>query len=144
MLHIVFYHLKKEANSLCRLLKTNSGDFYTRLISNEQNKLSFKEKPILQFFDINLLIDILFNESGYCRYYLGGLLEDRYTDPNYNKYLISELDFLLELKKNINKKLISKKGKVSAYNVKKDLVEQLNKAINDLQTIKKKVKLEIH
>ena len=115
-------------------LKTNSGNFYTSLISNERNKLSLIDKPVLQFLDIDVLIYILFNESGYCRYYLGGVLEERYIHSHYNKYLQPEIDFLINLKKAIDKEINKRKGKVSAHNVKKDLIDQLTNAINDLET----------
>jgi hypothetical protein len=109
----------------------------SELISLIENQNA--EKPIFKYIFLTELYELLINTSNDGEYYFGGILEKRYINDYYTSKLVDEYDFIVQLKDLLKLEEKRKQGKISAYRLKRNLIEPLEKAIIDLENYKEKI-----
>ncbi|WP_066155448.1 P-loop NTPase fold protein [Aliarcobacter cryaerophilus] len=126
---IIEYIEKKDGKSIFNLLEGYNNIY----------KFDYKNRPILEYIEIDDLFNALLKTNGTTMYYLGGIIKDRYT---FGTKLISEKTTLKSLLDKIDKHLEKNQGKLSSYNLKKEVKENIEialKCIEDIETSENKV-----
>jgi hypothetical protein len=127
---IILY--KKLLNKIKDTLENNPSELIS-LIGNQN-----AEKPIFKYISSSELYELLINTSNDGEYYFGESLEKRYEHDSYTSKLVDEYDFIVQLKKLLEREAKRKEGKISAYRLKSNLIEPLEKAIIDLKSYREK------
>lgn len=128
---IIIY--KNLLNKIKDILENNPSELIS-LIGNQN-----AEKPIFKYISLCELYELLINISNNGEYFFGGSLERRYVNDYYTSKLVDEYDFIVQLKELLEREVKRKEGKISAYRLKSNLIEPLEKAIIDLENYKEKI-----
>lgn len=123
---------KKLLNKIKDTLENNPSELIS-LIGNQN-----AEKPIFKYISLCELYELLINTSNDGEYYFGGRLKRRYEHDIYTSKLVDEYDFIVPLKELLENEAKRKEGKISAYRLKRNLIEPLEKAIIDLKSYREK------
>lgn len=121
------------AKELVELIGVDDDKVYIKLLQTHTKESTFYNKPILSLMDVDALAIKLASVNNESQRNFGFILEDRYKSEIYNKKLVSEMDFLLELKDKLLLQQNILNGKLSGYNLKLFIDSSLNVAIQNLQ-----------
>ena len=102
---------------------------------NDIRVIDYKKKPILNQINIDKLFKVLIKTDGLTMYYFGGIIKDRYDDEI--KELLYEETFLKELLEKIDNYLKGNEYKLSSYNLKKEIKENILIALEKIEKFKK-------
>lgn len=116
--------LKNDAKLIIECIKEkNKSQLLDLLKGNDRRIINYKYIPILSQLNIDNLFDALVKTDALTMHYFGSIIKDRY---NYQtNELISEKIFLEKLLHKIDKHLKANKYKVSSYNLRKELKENI-------------------
>jgi hypothetical protein len=126
----------KSYNEIEDALKNNHLDLYTLLSHSNNREELYCDKPIFAFFDMNKLANLLIESSSDAQYTFGGIIEDRYKHDFFTSKLKDEFKNIYRLKELIENEAENKEGKISAYRLKRHLIEPFEKAIENIEKYK--------
>lgn len=132
----------EDANLIIEIIEKNNDKELFKLLEgyNDIQKIDYKDKPILSYINIDDLFNAFLKTNGTTMYYFGGSIKDRYTFGK--NELLCEKKFLEELLNKIDNYLKDNKYKLSSYNLRKEIKENIDialKCIEDIETSQKKV-----
>lgn len=128
--------LKNDAKLIIECIKEkNKSQLLDLLGGNYGGIINYKYKPILSQLNIDNLFDVLVKTDGVTMHYFGGIIKDRYNYQT-NELLIEKV-FLEELLNKIEKYLEENKYKVSSYNLRKELKENILIALEIIENQQK-------
>ncbi|MFY9084444.1 P-loop NTPase fold protein [Aliarcobacter cryaerophilus] len=133
--------LKDDTQLIIEYIKNKDEKNIYNLLEGYNNiyKFDYKNKPILEYIEVDDLFNALLKTNGRMMYYFGAILKKRYT---YATKLISEKTTLKSLLDKIDEYLEKNQGKLSYYNLKKEVKENIEialKCIEDIETSQNKV-----
>lgn len=127
--------LPSEATNLLNILNSSMNDFHEKLIlTNSRNNLYY-DIPILKYISIEDFIDAFLKLSSVDKQLFGETIERRYSHSTFNSSLKEELDWLIELKTELEKRLPKIKGKISKALIKENTIVWLEKSIEKLKHV---------
>ena len=136
---IYIYTYILNENKLYKLIRKDSNNEIKEATFNELcNKLLLQE--VVTFNNIDDLFNAFLKTNGTTMYYFGGSIKDRYTFGK--NELLCEKKFLEELLNKIDNYLKDNKYKLSSYNLRKEIKENIDialKCIEDIETSQNKV-----
>jgi hypothetical protein len=118
-------------------LKNNSKLIVDAIKEKNSEKLFelLEDKPILSQINIDNLFNALIKTNGIGMHYFGSIIKDRYE--YYIKELLSEESFLKELSEKIDNYLEDNEVKLSTYNLKKEIKDNILIALEKIEKFKK-------
>jgi len=125
--------LKDDSKSIIKFIEKGNTDKLFELLEgkNDIRKIDYKDKPILADIKIDDLFEALLKTNGLTMHCFGGILKDRYK--NGKNELLIEKDFLKNLLKDVEDYINNNKYKLSSYNLKKEIKENILIAINEIE-----------
>ncbi len=128
--------LENDSKLIIQCIKEkNKSQLLDLLEGNDRRIINYKYKPILSQLNIDNLFDALIKTDGLTMHYFGGIIKDRYNCQT--NELLFEKTFLEELVHKIDKHLKINKYKVSSYNLKKEIKENILIALEKIEEKKK-------
>ncbi|MBF7069987.1 hypothetical protein [Aliarcobacter butzleri] len=129
--------LKNDGKLIIQCIKEkNKSQLLDLLEGNDRRIINYKNKPILSEINIDDLFNAFLETDGLTMHYFGGIIKNRYNYQT-NELLIEKV-FLEELLNRIEKYLEENKYKVSSYNLRKEIKENI---LITLEEIKKREEL---
>lgn len=124
--------LKNDSKLIIEYIKEkNKSKLLDLLEGNDMRIINYKNTPILSEIDIDDLFNAFLETDGITMHYFGGIIRGRY---NYQKNeLLVEKVFLEELFNKIEKYLEENKYKVSSYNLRKEIKENILIALEEIK-----------
>ncbi|MDN5044482.1 hypothetical protein O8C96_01960 [Aliarcobacter butzleri] len=98
---------------------------------NDIRIINYKNIPILSEINVDNLFDAFVKTDGLIMHYFGGIIKNRYNYQT-NELLVEKV-FLEELFNKIEKYLEENKCKVSSYNLRKELKENILIALEEIK-----------
>lgn len=124
--------LENDSKLIIQCIKEkNKSQLLDLLEGNDRRIINYKYKPILSQLNIDNLFDALIKTDGLTMHYFGGIIKDRYNCQT-NELLVEKV-FLEELFNKIEKYLEENKCKVSSYNLRKELKENILIALEEIK-----------
>lgn len=127
----------KAYSKIVNSIRNEPSDLFILLDKDSKNIISYEDKPIFNYINVDSISKLLINATSEAQYIFGGILEDRYEHKIYTEKLESEFDFIYDLKNIIEKEIERKKGKISGYRLKVNLLNGINKALENIEKYKK-------
>lgn len=130
-------NLKNDSELIIKIIEErNKKELFDLLEGqNDIRVIDYKKKPILNQINIDKLFKVLIKTDGLTMYYFGGIIKDRYDDEI--KDLLCEETFLKELLEKIDNYLKGNEYKLSSYNLKKEIKENILIALEKIEKFKK-------
>lgn len=130
---------KNDSKLIIEYIKEkNKSKLLDLLEGNDMRIINYKNTPILSEINIDALFNAFLETDGITMHYFGGIIKGRYNYQT-NELLVEKL-FLEELLNKIEEYLGKNKYKVSSYNLKKEIKENI---LITLDEIKKRERLGI-
>ncbi|MFX4232276.1 hypothetical protein ACOL24_00320 [Aliarcobacter butzleri] len=130
---------KNDSKLIIEYIKEkNKSKLLDLLEGNDSRIINYKYIPILSEINIDALFNAFLETDGITMHYFGGIIKGRYNYQT-NELLVEKL-FLEELLNKIEEYLGKNKYKVSSYNLKKEIKENI---LITLDEIKKRERLGI-
>ena len=128
--------LENDSKLIIQCIKEkNKSQLLDLLEGNDRRIINYKYDPILSQLNIDNLFDAFIKTDGLTMHYFGGIIKDRY---NYQiNELVSEQIFLEKLLYKIDEHLKTNKYKVSSYNLRKEIKENILIALEKIEEKKK-------
>jgi hypothetical protein len=130
-------NLKNDSELIIKIIEErNKKELFDLLEGqNDIRVIDCKKKPILNQINIDKLFKVLIKTDGLTMYYFGDIIKDRYDDEI--KDLLCEETFLKELLEKIDNYLKGNEYKLSSYNLKKEIKENILIALEKIEKFKK-------
>ncbi|MDY0180351.1 P-loop NTPase fold protein [Aliarcobacter skirrowii] len=129
--------LENDAKLIIQCIKEkNKSKLLDLLEGNDIRIINYKYKPILSQLNIHNLFDALIKTDCITMHYFGGIIKERY---NYGTKLISEKTTLKNLLNKIDEYLEKNQGKLSSYNLKKEVKDNIEIALECIQDIETQI-----
>ncbi|RXK00481.1 hypothetical protein CRU98_04795 [Arcobacter sp. CECT 8986] len=124
---------KRDSEKIILAIKEKNTQTLLDLLEgkNDIRFIDYKDKPILNNINIDNLVNVLISTDGLTMHYFGGILKDRYSQGK--EILFEEENFLKELIKKLEDYILKNKGKLSSYNLKEQIIENLKIALNNIK-----------
>ena len=133
--------LENDAKLIIQCIKEkNKSKLLDLLEGNDIRIINYKNIPILSEINVDDLFDAFVKTDGLIMHYFGGIIKNRYNYQT-NELLVEKV-FLEELLNKIDNYLKDNKYKLSSYNLRKEIKENIDialKCIEDIETSQKKV-----
>ncbi|WP_260935611.1 KAP family NTPase [Aliarcobacter butzleri] len=124
--------LKNDSKLIIECIKEkNKSQLLDLLEGNDIRIINYKNIPILSEINIDNLFDAFVKTDGLIMHYFGGIIKNRYNYQT-NELLVEKV-FLEELFNKIEKYLEENKCKVSSYNLRKELKENILIALEEIK-----------
>ncbi|MEV9615411.1 P-loop NTPase fold protein [Aliarcobacter butzleri] len=125
--------LKDDTKLIIEYIKKKDGKSIFNLLEGYNNiyKFDYKNRPILEYIEVDDLFNALLKTNGTTMYYLGGTIKDRYILGK--NELLCEKKFLEELLNKIDNYLKDNKYKLSSYNLEKEIKENILIALEEIK-----------
>lgn len=124
--------LENDSKLIIQCIKEkNKSQLLDLLEGNDRRIINYKYKPILSQLNIDNLFDALIKTDRLTMHYFGGIIKNRYNYQT-NELLVEKV-FLEELFNKIEKYLEENKCKVSSYNLRKELKENILIALEEIK-----------
>lgn len=106
---------KKEAKNLLYMMKSDTDKFLQSLIHSNHQDNKFFNIPILKEIDPSQFVNTLMNLSPEQMQTVGYVFQSRYQNEDFNKILVVELNWLMQVKKLLQLEKDKRIGKLSGY-----------------------------
>ncbi|MCT7550206.1 P-loop NTPase fold protein [Aliarcobacter butzleri] len=124
--------LKNDSKLIIECIKEkNKSQLLDLLEGNDIRIINYKNIPILSEINVDNLFDAFVKTDGLIMHYFGGIIKNRYNYQT-NELLVEKV-FLEELFNKIEKYLEENKCKVSSYNLRKELKENILIALEEIK-----------
>lgn len=125
--------LKDDTKLIIEYIEKKDGKSIFNLLEGYNNiyKFDYKNRPILEYIEVDDLFNALLKTNGTTMYYLGGTIKDRYILGK--NELLCEKKFLEELLNKIDNYLKDNKYKLSSYNLEKEIKENILIALDEIK-----------
>ncbi|MCG3662160.1 KAP family NTPase [Aliarcobacter butzleri] len=125
--------LKDDTKLIIEYIEKKDGKSIFNLLEGYNNiyKFDYKNRPILEYIEVDDLFNALLKTNGTTMYYLGGTIKDRYILGK--NELLCEKKFLEELLNKIDNYLKDNKYKLSSYNLEKEIKENILIALEEIK-----------
>ncbi|MFW0695341.1 P-loop NTPase fold protein [Aliarcobacter butzleri] len=124
--------LKNDSKLIIECIKEkNKSQLLDLLEGNDIRIINYKNIPILSEINVDNLFDSFVKTDGLIMHYFGGIIKNRYNYQT-NELLVEKV-FLEELFNKIEKYLEENKCKVSSYNLRKELKENILIALEEIK-----------
>ncbi|MGB7402041.1 MAG: P-loop NTPase fold protein [Arcobacter sp.] len=127
---------KEDSEKIILAIKEKDTQILLDLLEgkNDVRFIDYKNIPILNYINIDDLFNALIKTDGLTMHYFGGILKDRYYQGK--EILFEEEIFLKKLIKRLEDYVSKNRGKVSSYNLKEQIVKNLEIALSNIEEIK--------
>lgn len=128
--------LKNDSLELLQAIEEKNIDNLLSLLEGSKDKdiISYRNEAILEHIEAKKLFNALKETNGIIMHFFGGIIKDRYV--NGFDELLKEESFLQELLGLSEEYILSNKGKLSAFNIKSKIKQNLIIAIDKIENIK--------
>ncbi|MPL73957.1 hypothetical protein SDC9_19766 [bioreactor metagenome] len=125
--------LKDDTKLIIEYIEKKDGKSIFNLLEGYNNiyKFDYKNRPILEYIEVDDFFNALLKTNGTTMYYLGGTIKDRYILGK--NELLCEKKFLEELLNKIDNYLKDNKYKLSSYNLEKEIKENILIALEEIK-----------
>ncbi|WP_323668986.1 P-loop NTPase fold protein [Aliarcobacter butzleri] len=125
--------LKDDTKLIIEYIEKKDGKSIFNLLEGYNNiyKFDYKNRPILEYIEVDDLFNALLKTNSTTMYYLGGTIKDRYILGK--NELLCEKKFLEELLNKIDNYLKDNKYKLSSYNLEKEIKENILIALEEIK-----------
>lgn len=127
---------KKDSEKIILAIKEKDTQILLDLLEgkNDRRILDYKDKPIMNYINIDKLFKTLIKTDGLTMSYFGGIIKDRYYIGK--EMLFEEELFLKKILEKCEEYIKENKGKLSTYNLNEQIVKNLKVALNQIEEIK--------
>ncbi|MCT7406204.1 KAP family NTPase [Aliarcobacter cryaerophilus] len=124
--------LKNDSKLIIQCIKEkNKSQLLDLLEGNDIRIINYKNIPILSEINVDDLFDAFVKTDGLIMHYFGGIIKNRYNYQT-NELLVEKV-FLEELLNKIDNYLKDNKYKLSSYNLKKEIKENILIALEEIK-----------
>ncbi|MGJ0318513.1 KAP family NTPase [Aliarcobacter cryaerophilus] len=124
--------LKNDSKLIIQCIKEkNKSQLLDLLEGNDIRIINYKNIPILSEINVDDLFDAFIKTDGLIMHYFGGIIKNRYNYQT-NELLVEKV-FLEELLNKIDNYLKDNKYKLSSYNLKKEIKENILIALEEIK-----------
>ncbi|MGJ0355270.1 P-loop NTPase fold protein [Aliarcobacter cryaerophilus] len=126
--------LKNDSKLIIQCIKEkNKSQLLDLLEGNDIRIINYKNIPILSEINVDDLFDAFVKTDGLIMHYFGGIIKGRYNHQT--NELLSEKTTLQNLLDKIDEYLEKNQGKLSSYNLKKEVKENIEIALKYIENI---------
>ncbi|WNL34860.1 P-loop NTPase fold protein [Arcobacter cryaerophilus gv. pseudocryaerophilus] len=126
--------LENDAKLIIQCIKEkNKSKLLDLLEGNDIRIINYKNIPILSEINVDDLFDAFVKTDGLIMHYFGGIIKGRYNHQT--NELLSEKTTLQNLLDKIDEYLEKNQGKLSSYNLKKEVKENIEIALKYIENI---------